>query len=144
MKIATKIFSLFLLLLVLNLGCSKTPTEFPTSISSGKYNYQAYNHNNDLVASGYFTISISDSLISGNKNIQDTGSEHQPESGEGEIRGRIIGSDRIVIYLYETGGPYLVIKGNYQDGIINGERRFASETGVWVEILGKFRSEFLE
>ena len=138
------IFSLIYVLLFLNTGCNNSSVEPRSTISQGKYSYTGYNKNNELVATGYFTISIIDSIITGFKNIQDIGSEHQLESGEGEINGRIIGLNQIEIYLTDTGGPFLIIEGNYKEETIVGERITGSATGTRIDTLGIFRSKILE
>jgi hypothetical protein len=140
----TIVFSLIYLLLFLNTGCNDSSVEPRLTIAQGKYSYSGYNNNDELVASGFFIISIIDSIITGVKNIHDIGSEHQLESGEGEINGRIIGLNQIEIYLTETGGPFLVIEGKYKDEAIVGERLTGSVTGAWIDTLGIFRSELLE
>ncbi|GBD90823.1 hypothetical protein BMS3Abin04_01543 [bacterium BMS3Abin04] len=131
-------------LLSLNAGCNNSVSEPNLTFTAGKYSYTAFNKNNNIVASGYFTISINDSIIKGVKNIQNTISDEQPEAGEGDIHGRIIGLNQIEIYLTETGGPYLIINGNYKDMIIEGHRIFGSSTSAWVDTLGIFRAELLE
>ena len=138
------IFSLIYVLLFLNTSCNNSSVEPRSTLAPGKYSYAGYNKNNELVATGYFTISTIDSIITGFKNVQDIGSEHQLESGEGEINGRIIGLNQIEIYLTETLGPFLIINGNYKDETIVGERITGSATGIWIDTLGIFRSKMLE
>ncbi len=121
-------------------GCNDSVTEPDASIISGKYDYRAYDKNNNLVASGFFTISVNDSVITGTKEIQDTGSEHQPEVGNGDIHGKIIGQNEMEIFLLDTGGPTLAIYGNYKNETVYGKRVYWSNTGVGIDPLGSFNA----
>ncbi len=138
------IYLSYFVLLFLSISCNDSSTEPHSSITSGKYNYSAFDNKDNLVASGYFIISINDSIVSGLKNIQDVGSEHQPESGEGSIHGRIIEFNQIEVYLMETGGPILAIYGDYNNKTIDGSRIYWSATGAWVDTHGEFESKLLE
>jgi len=144
MKAKVFIYLMNFFLLFFSLGCNDSSTEPNLSIISGKYSYTAYDHNNSIVATGYLTISINDSMITGIKNIQDITSEHQPESGNGNIRGKINELNKIEIFLLETGGPTLAIYGNYKDKTIDGKRVYWSNTGIWIDTLGNFESKYLE
>ena len=135
---------LYIILLLSSAGCTNSVTEPETTVVNGKYTYSAFDRDNNLVATGYITISVNDSTISGTKNIQNVGSEPQPESGEENIHGKIIGANRIEILLLETGGPNLTASGIYKNGVISGSRIYWSATGVWIDTLGKFEAKFTQ
>ena len=138
-----RIYFLQIPLLLLSISCANSVTEPQSTIVSGKYTYSAFDKDNNIVATGYFTISINDSTILGTKNIQNVGLESQPESGEGNIHGKIIGSNQIKILLLETLGPSLSISGVYRNEVIIGNRIYWFSTQAWTDSLGKFEAKLL-
>jgi hypothetical protein len=114
-----------LLAVVLSLGCRKNDTVSPSSsVITGKYNYSGYGLDSTLFASGIINIVLTDSIISGTRNLQvvDTMNSQAGEAGIGDIAGTMSTDHSFYIYLVTNRLPAVLIRGTFSAGLITGPR----------------------
>jgi hypothetical protein len=119
------LFALGLLALVLAPGCEKDDTVSPsTFVIAGRYNYCGYGLDSTLYVSGVIHIVLTDSIISGTRNLQavDTMNPQAAEAGIGDIAGTMYTDHSFYIYLVSNRLPAVVIRGTFSAELITGPR----------------------
>lgn len=119
------LFALALLPLVLAPGCKKEDTASPsTFVIAGSYNYCGYGIDSTLFASGVIDMVLTDSIISGTRNLQavDAMNSQSGEAGIGDIAGIIYTDHSFYIYLVSNRIPAVLIRGTFSAGLITGPR----------------------
>jgi hypothetical protein len=119
------LFTLGLLALVLALGCKKDHTVSPsTFVVAGRYNYCGYGLDSTLFAYGVIDIVLTDSIISGTRNLQavDTINSQADEAGIGDIAGTMYTDHSFYIYLVSNRLPAVLIRGTFSVELITGPR----------------------
>ncbi len=132
---------LFAFLLIGIIACESSPgsrAQPMTSLTTSSYKYVGLDTAGVQVASGSLTLVITDTIISGQKDIQQIGSKTQIEAGTGAISGIIPAHGQVNIYLYETPGPFLYITGTIAHDRYGGNRVTGSNTAIDVQIVGTF------
>lgn len=112
-------------------GCEK---ENAVSVSAhtiaGEYQYYGFNIDSTLYAHGIVNILLTDTTISGFRNIQtaDTTNSQFGEAGIGDIFGFMYSDSSFYIYLMGHSIPDILIRGKFSAGLIEGTRIL--ETGA--------------
>lgn len=114
--------------------------------SSGTYHYSGYDLEGQKVTAGDITIEVDNSLIEGDKNIEIVGTNVQnvTDAGSGLIGGQIAEDGEIIIYLLEAHGPYMLIRGKYNNGVLKGKRYWGSSGGAPEVVIGYFTARGIE
>jgi hypothetical protein len=114
-----------LLSFILVPGCEKGDT---VSVSvytiAGQYQYFGYNIDSTLYAFGIVNILLTDTTITGSRNIQaaDTANSQYGEVGTGDISGFMYSDSSFYIYLMGQSIPDILIQGKFSAGLIEGTR----------------------
>jgi hypothetical protein len=119
------LFTLGLLALLVAPGCEKEGTVSPsTFVIAGTYNYCGYGIDSALFASGVINIVLTDSIISGMRNLlaADTMDSQSGEAGIGDIAGIMHSDHSFYISLVSNRLPAVLIRGTFSAGLITGPR----------------------
>jgi hypothetical protein len=121
--------SLFSLLIIP--GCEKDDSISVLAYTiEGQYQYYGYNIDSTLYAYGNVNIILTDTTITGLRNIQvtDTTNSQYREAGTGDISGFMYSDSSFFIYLMGHHIPDILLRGKFSAGLITGERIL--ETGA--------------
>jgi hypothetical protein len=122
-------------------SCSSSTESNTAPVVSGNYRYVGRSINGVPVIEGSFTVLLrNDSSLTGQKNLRAISGQSLDfsEAGTDTITGRLLPNGHLLVYLTQTVGPYLVIKGTLTDHIYSGERRTGSDTGISESLVGTF------
>lgn len=113
------------LLVVHFIACDEDKDEF----TAGNYHYVGSDLDGQEVTEGELHIVVNDSVIEGEKNIRIVSMNAQDvqDTGTGLIHGRISSEGMIEIYLMMSQGPYMLIRGKFDNGKLRGNRYHAIE-----------------
>lgn len=95
--------------------------------TSGTYRYVGYDLEGREVTKGDLAVTVENSLIEGEKNIQITATNMPVtwiilEAGEGPIEGSIKENGIVSIGLTQNKGPNMIIHGQFKNGVWRGQR----------------------
>jgi hypothetical protein len=113
----------------LNLPSNPAPIE-------GTYQYAGYDVDGNLQSSGTITIAITDTVISGQRDLIGNGFEN----GTGDISG-VINNTKITINLTPSSVAHFIIEGEFRNGDISGDRLLDSGTSISVQNIGTFKAQ---
>ena len=111
--------------LLLALGCKEEdPISALAFVIAGRYQYSGYDIDSTLFAYGVIDLALTDSIITGTRNIQavDTINSQTGETGVGSISGTMYSDSSFIIFLTSTRLPLILIQGKFSTGLITGPR----------------------
>ncbi len=123
----------------LPLGCKKGDVVSPsTYVITGRYQYYGYGTDSTLSAYGVIEVVLSDTIITGTRNIQavDTTTSQFRETGIGSISGWMYRDSSFYLYLMSSSIPTILIRGKFSSGLINGPRILETGAGPKPRIIG--------
>lgn len=136
--------SIILIVVSVLWGCSNQDESKTENLDPiGSYSYSAFDTDNNVIGKG--TIKITENkngVLIGEKDIMSLSENSSllPEAGKGAIHGNFKNSTEIELYLWETGGPYLIVSGKLNSDSWAGERKRGSDTSIGLFTVGKFTS----
>ena len=113
------------------------------AFTSGTYSYKGYDLDDKQVTEGQIDVTVEDSLIEGAKDIVEIniGGTYSMEAGAGIIEGFITEDGTIDIALMESDGPYMIIRGEFKNGLLKGKRYWGISGGAPETVIGTFESQ---